>query len=229
MKADKILGQQIHEHLIKIGMETPMTPQAISPDTLTVKSNYSTQEKIDKIEAAFKDIMKALELDLTDDSLEETPHRVAKMYVNELYKGLDYSHFPKCTTIQNKMDAGMVIERNIKVMSGCEHHFVTIDGMATVAYIPKHKVLGLSKLNRIVNFFSRRPQVQERLTNQIWHTLNYILETDDVAVYVDAVHFCVRSRGVEDGCSSTITNKLGGVFMSDPAVRAEFMAIATKG
>ena len=217
MKSDKVLGQKVHEHLLQIGMETPMNS---SPTPRTI------ERKQEIIEEAVTSIMNALDLDMTDDSLCDTPKRVAKMYVHELFKGLDYTNFPKCTVIENKMDAGMVIEKNIKVMSNCEHHFVTIDGVATVAYIPGKKVLGLSKLNRIVNFFARRPQVQERLTNQIWHALSFILETENVAVYVDAVHFCVRSRGVEDGNSSTITSKLGGEFMTDPAVRAEFMSLA---
>lgn len=218
MKNDKILGQKVHEHLLKLGMETPMKDNG----SIVLGEN----DKIKSIEASVTNIMLALGLDLADDSLVDTPNRVAKMYVHELFKGLDYNHFPKCTVIDNKMDAGMVIERDIKVMSSCEHHFVTIDGFATIGYIPGKKVIGLSKLNRIANFFCRRPQVQERLTNQIWHALNFILETDDIAVYVDAVHFCVRSRGVEDGNSSTITSKLGGEFMRDPAVRAEFMSLA---
>ena len=217
MKSDKLLGQKVHKHLLNIGMETPMDLTAV-PTT--------DEEKIIRIETAIRQIMNALQLDLKDDSLADTPSRVAKMYVHEFYKGLNYDHFPKCTVIENKMDAGMVIEKNVKVMSNCEHHLVTIDGVATVAYIPKKKVLGLSKLNRIVNFFARRPQVQERLTNQIWHTLSYILDTEDVAVYLNAVHFCVRSRGVEDSNSSTITSKLGGAFMNDAAVRAEFMSLA---
>jgi len=215
MKSDAALGKQVHEHLTSIGMETPMR-----------KVHLTKEQQLESIEAAFTSIMDTLGLDLTDDSLTDTPKRFAKMYVNELFKGLDYSNFPKCTVVQNKMDAGMVVEKNVKVMSNCEHHFVTIDGVATIAYIPGHKVLGLSKINRIVDFFSRRPQIQERLTNQIWHTLAYILCTNDVAVYIDAVHFCVRSRGVEDANSSTVTSKLGGAFMSDPACRAEFMSIA---
>lgn len=217
MKSDAALGQRVHQHLISIGMETPMQTQGLS------KSQQLTE-----IESAFTHIMDTLGLDLSDDSLVDTPKRVAKMYVNEYFKGLDYANFPKCTVIENKMDAGMVVEKGIKVMSNCEHHFVVIDGVGTVAYIPGKKVLGLSKLNRIVDFFSRRPQVQERLTNQIWHTLSYILETENVAVYIDAVHFCVRSRGVEDANSSTVTSKLGGVFLSSPPVRAEFMSIAGK-
>lgn len=215
MKTDKDLGKAVHKHLLSIGMETPMEKVFLSKD-----------EQLEMIELSFISIMDSLGLDLTDDSLVDTPKRIAKMYVNEFFVGLDYSNFPKCTVIENKMDAGMVVEKNIKVMSNCEHHFVTIDGVATVAYIPNKKVLGLSKLNRIVNFFSRRPQVQERLTNQIWHALSFILETEDVAVYLDATHFCVRSRGVEDANSSTVTNKLGGSFINDPACRAEFMAIA---
>lgn len=217
MKTDQNLGKMVHDHLVSIGMETPMTKVIYSPDT-----------QLETIEYAIKDIMHVLHLDISDDSLVDTPKRVAKMYVNEFFKGLDYNNFPKCTVIENKMDAGMVVEQGIKVMSNCEHHFVVIDGVATVAYIPNEKVLGLSKLNRIVNFFSRRPQVQERLTNQIWHTLSFILGTEDVAVYIDAVHYCVRSRGVEDADSSTVTSKLGGVFMHSPDTRAEFMAIARK-
>lgn len=219
MKNNPKLGQEVHKHLLSLGIETPMNIHGPS-------ANITRDEQMLQIRAAVSSIMTALHLDMSDDSLVDTPTRVAKMYVNEFFKGLDYDNFPKCTTIENKMDAGMVIERGIKVMSNCEHHFVTIDGVATVAYIPKDKVLGLSKLNRIVDFFARRPQVQERLTNQIWHTLNYILETDNIAVYVDAVHFCVRSRGVEDANSSTVTSKLGGAFINDPACRAEFMATA---
>jgi GTP cyclohydrolase I len=148
------------------------------------------------------------------------------MYVNEIFWGLDYDAFPKCTTVSNKMRYDeMVIERNINVQSNCEHHFVVIDGLATVAYIPKDKVLGLSKINRVVEYFSKRPQIQERLTEQIYHALQYILGTDNIAVVIDAQHFCVKSRGVEDVGSSTTTSKLGGVFKSDPSVRLEFMNI----
>jgi len=174
--------------------------------------------------------MKTLGLDLTDDSLMETPKRVAKMYVNEIFWGLDYEAFPKCTAVDNKMTYDeMVVERNINVQSNCEHHFVIIDGVATVGYIPKQKVLGLSKMNRIVEYFSKRPQIQERLTEQVWHALQYILETDDIAVVVDAQHFCVKSRGVEDVGSSTTTSKLGGRFKDDQTVRSEFMALARAG
>jgi GTP cyclohydrolase I len=173
--------------------------------------------------------MLVLGLDLDDDSLAETPNRVAKMYVNEIFWGLDWDAFPKCTTVDNKMKYDeMVIERNINVQSNCEHHFVVIDGKATVAYIPKKKVLGLSKMNRIVEYFAKRPQIQERLTEQIYHALQFILETDDIAVLIDAQHYCVKSRGVEDVGSSTITSKLGGEFKTDQAVRAEFMNLVNK-
>lgn len=218
-KTDPQLGQQVHEHLVKMGVETPIK-----------KRNLDRKEQIDIIEGNFAEIMRALGLDLTDDSLIETPKRVAKMYVNEIFWGLDYDAFPKCTTVDNKMKYNeMVVERNVNVQSNCEHHFVIIDGTATVAYVPKDKVLGLSKINRIVEYFSKRPQIQERLTEQIFHTLQFILGTEDVAVMIDAQHYCVKSRGVEDTGSSTVTSRLGGGFKTDPAARQEFLNIATKG
>jgi len=172
--------------------------------------------------------METLGLDLTDDSLEETPKRVAKMYTNEIFWGLDYEAFPKCTTVDNKMKYDeMVIERNVNVQSNCEHHFVVIDGVATVGYIPNEKVLGLSKINRIVEYFSKRPQIQERLTEQIYFALQYILDTDNIGVVIHAQHYCVKSRGVEDTGSSTVTSKLGGGFKTDPSVRAEFMRMVS--
>ena len=216
-KTDPELGQKVHEHLIKMGVETPTKKSPIS----------DRKDKIAVIEPLFAEIMKTLGLDLTDDSLVDTPKRVAKMYVNEIFWGLDYEAFPKCTAVDNKMKYNeMVCERNINVQSNCEHHFVVIDGLATVAYVPNQKVLGLSKINRIVEYFSKRPQIQERLTEQIFHTLQYILETEDVAVMIDAQHYCVKSRGVEDTGSSTVTSKLGGGFKSDPAARAEFYQLA---
>jgi GTP cyclohydrolase I len=218
-KTDPELGQRVHQHLVKMGVETP-----INANTLDRKV------KIDKIEAHFHSIMHTLGLDLSDDSLIETPKRVARMYVNEIFWGLDYEAFPKCTAVDNKMKYNeMVCERNINVQSNCEHHFVVIDGLATVAYVPNEKVLGLSKINRIVEYFSKRPQIQERLTEQIFHALQFILETEDVAVMIDAKHYCVASRGVEDTGSSTVTSKLGGGFKSDPAARAEFYQLARKG
>jgi GTP cyclohydrolase I len=218
-KTDPELGQKIHEHLVKMGVETP-----------TKDNSLDRKEKIEVIEAHFNGIMRALGLDLEDDSLMDTPKRVAKMYVNEIFWGLDYDAFPKCTTVANKMNYDeMVVERNVNVQSNCEHHFVIIDGLATVAYVPNEKVLGLSKINRIVEYFAKRPQIQERLTEQVFHALCYILETDNVAVMIDAQHYCVKSRGVEDTGSSTVTTKLGGGFKTDAAARAEFLSIARMG
>ena len=218
-KCDPELGRKVHEHLVKMGVETP-----------TVINAIDRKAKIEIIENAFTNIMLTLGLDLTDDSLAETPKRVAKMYINEIFWGLDYEAFPKCTTVENKMGYNeMVVERNVNVKSNCEHHFVVIDGFATVAYVPKKKVLGLSKINRIVEYFSKRPQIQERLTEQIFHALQFILETEDVAVMIDAKHYCVSSRGVEDTSSSTVTSRLGGGFKTDAAARAEFYHIARQG
>lgn len=230
-KTDPELGRKVHEHLVKMGVETPMHPNHVKIDGVLLNpSKMDRKEKIELIESKFTDIMTLLGLDLSDDSLSETPKRVAKMYVNEIFYGLDYDAFPKCTTVDNKMKYNeMVVERNVNVQSNCEHHFVVIDGLATVAYVPKDKVLGLSKINRIVEYFSKRPQIQERLTEQIFHTLQFILDTEDVAVMIDAQHFCVKARGVEDTGSSTVTSKLGGGFKTDPAARAEFLSIARQG
>jgi GTP cyclohydrolase I len=218
-KTDPSLGLEIHKYLVSKGVETPIEEMDIS-----------RTDKIESIEKDFTSIMQTLGLDLSDDSLIDTPKRVAKMYVNEIFWGLDYEAFPKCTAVSNKMEYDeMVVERGINVQSNCEHHFVVIDGVATVGYIPSRKVLGLSKMNRIVEYFSKRPQIQERLTEQIFHALEYILETDNIAVVIDAQHFCVKSRGVEDVGSSTVTSKLGGMFRKNPTVRAEFMALAREG
>ena len=214
-KTDPVLGQKVHEHLISVGVETPV-----------VDNGLSRKEKIEKIESHFDQIVSTLGLDLKDDSLTDTPKRVAKMYVNEIFWGLDYDAFPKATVVENKMQYNeMVVEKGVSVQSYCEHHFVNIDGLATVAYVPNKKVLGLSKMNRIVEYFSRRPQIQERLTEQIYHALSFILETENVAVMIDAKHFCVKSRGVEDTQCSTVTSRLGGSFKAHPEVRAEFLAL----
>lgn len=220
-KSDSSLGMQVRDHLQSIGLETPMTD----------KVNVDTEEKIQLIKASMTNALEALGLDLTDDSLMDTPNRVAKMWVKEIFWGLDYSQFPKCTTIENKMgknsQGSFVIERNINVQSNCEHHFVVIDGKACVAYIPRDKVLGLSKLNRIVEFFAKRPQVQERLTEQIAAAISFVTGTPDVAVYMEAVHFCVKSRGIQDTGSSTCTLAVDGVFADqDSDIRREFLNIS---
>ncbi len=195
------------------GLETPM-----------IETGLSSAEKKERIEAHFTDIMKLLDLDLSDDSLAETPHRIAKMYVSEIFSGLDYRSFPKITLIENKMHFDeMVKVSDITLTSTCEHHFVTIDGTATVAYIPRSKVIGLSKINRIVQFFARRPQVQERLTQQILVALQVLLDSKDVAVSITATHYCVKARGVMDATSATTTTSLGGIFKSRPETRAEFL------
>ena len=189
-----------------------------------IQNGLSRDEKYRRIVQSFTDITRTLGLDLNDDSLAETPHRIAKMYVDEIFSGLDYSRFPKISVISNKMQVEEMVQvDDIDVVSTCEHHFVTIDGRARVAYIPKDKVIGLSKINRIVRFFAQRPQVQERLTQQVLVALQTLLDTDDVAVTIDAVHYCVKSRGVMDSNSRTRTTSLGGAFKSDPSTRAEFL------
>ncbi len=189
-------------------------------------NGLSDEEKIEKISGKFREIMEILGLDLSNDSLEKTPQRVAKMYVKELFEGLSSSNFPKITTIDNEMKYDqMVVVRDVNIISLCEHHFVTIHGVAHIAYIPKDRVIGLSKINRLANYFSRRPQVQERLTTQIADCLSYVLRTDDVAVYIKAKHYCVISRGVEDVNSQTITSDLRGAFKESAETRAEFLKI----
>lgn len=188
------------------------------------ENNLTSKEKKEKIEILFAEIMETLGLDLSDDSLKETPHRVAKMYVDEVFYGLETSTFPKITLVENKFEYDHpVIEVNIVTNSHCEHHFVPIIGKTHIAYIPNKKVLGLSKLNRIVDYFAKRPQIQERLTLQIHQTLVAILETQNVAVVTDAMHACVKTRGVRDVTSMTRTSKLSGVFLQDSSHRVEFM------
>jgi len=219
-KKNPELGWQVHDHLVSVGLETPMNIDKVS-------SAFGDDEKLARISDAFRDIMDALGLDLTDDSLRGTPDRVAKMYAREIFWGLDYNNFPKCTAIDNKFDYAdsFVLERGVNIQSNCEHHFVVIDGLATIAYIPHKKVLGLSKLNRIAEFFAKRPQVQERLTEQICETISFIADTPDVAVYINAVHYCVKSRGIQDTGSSTVTLSTRGVFSNAGApIRSEFLA-----
>jgi GTP cyclohydrolase I len=203
----------VHNALLERGLETPM-----------VQNDLSAEEKRQRIQAHFTEIMKVLGLDLQDDSLMDTPRRIAKMYVNEIFGGLDYRTFPKLTVVENKMQCDEMIRvRKISMSSTCEHHFITIDGTATVAYIPKTKVIGLSKINRIVSFFAQRPQIQERLTEQVLLALQTLLETEDVAVSMTATHFCVKARGVKDANSETTTTALGGVFKTRPETRKEFL------
>ncbi|MFM2476583.1 GTP cyclohydrolase I FolE [Celerinatantimonas sp. MCCC 1A17872] len=203
----------VQKALVAAGIETP-----------SIQNTLESSEKIAQIGSHFQEILNILGMDLTDDSLTETPHRIAKMYVQEIFQGLDYRNFPKITLIDNKMDVDeMVTVKNIGMISTCEHHFAAIDGFAHVAYIPKGKVIGLSKINRVVRFFAQRPQVQERLTRQILIALQTILHTQDVAVRINAVHYCVKSRGVADHSSDTTTTALGGGFKTNLATRQEFL------
>ena len=195
------------------GLETPRQANGLSAG-----------EKKLRIEQHMSEIMAVLGLDMSDDSLAETPQRIAKMYVDEIFSGLDYAQFPKITVIENKMGVDeMVKVSDIIMTSTCEHHFVTIDGLATIAYVPRQKVIGLSKINLIVQFFAKRPQVQERLTQQILVALQALLATEDVAITISATHYCVKARGVMDASSVTTTTALGGVFKSNPATRQEFL------
>ena len=204
----------VRSALIERGLETPLLPDQLSRD-----------EKYTRLRELMGEVCTTLGLDLTDDSLCETPHRIAKMYVDEVFRGLSYENFPKVTVIDNKMQVEeMVTVRDISVTSTCEHHFVTIDGGSKVAYIPGSRIIGLSKINRVVRFFAQRPQVQERLTQQVLVALQTLLETEDVAVSIDATHYCVKSRGVMDVNSRTQTTALGGQFKADSRTRAEFLS-----
>ncbi|MBU6340334.1 MAG: GTP cyclohydrolase I FolE [Bacteroidetes bacterium] len=191
--------------------------------------DLTDSEKIEQISGHFAHIMNILGLDLEDDSLKGTPRRVAKMYVQEIFKGLNVQNKPAITTFDNKYKyRRLVIERNIPLQSTCEHHFQPIFGVAHVAYIPNGKVVGLSKLNRIVDFFARRPQVQERLTMQIAEELKRALQTEDVAVYIDAKHMCVQARGVEHHGASTITAEYSGKFLNEATKQEFLMAIHSR-
>lgn len=202
------------EDHIGTSVETPIRADAF---------DLSDEKKIEKITLHFKEIMKTLGLDLTDDSLKGTPLRVAKMYVKEVFKGLDPKNKPAIALFENKFKYNqMLVEKNITLYSNCEHHFVPIIGKAHVAYISSGKVIGLSKLNRLVQYYAQRPQVQERLTMQIANEMKAVLETEDVAVVIDAVHLCVSARGVKDTNSSTITAAYSGKFENEH-VKNEFL------
>jgi GTP cyclohydrolase I len=202
------------DHLMT-SLETPLRPDAF---------DLSDEEKMAKIEQHFREIMLTLGLDLDDDSLQGTPRRVAKMYVQEIFSGLNPNNKPKVALFDNKYGYyEMLVEKDITFYSNCEHHFVPIVGKAHVAYISNGSVIGLSKLNRIVQYFAKRPQVQERLTMQIAQELCNILGTDDVAIVIDAHHLCVSSRGVQDVNSSTVTAYFGGQFMKE-ARKTEFLS-----
>jgi len=195
---------EIGDDHLYTGLETPLRADAFE---------QSDAEKKEQIAELFEQIMHVMGLDLSDDSLRGTPMRVAKMYIDEIFSGLNPANKPKVALFDNKYEYGqMLLEKNITFYSNCEHHFVPIIGQAHVAYISSGKVIGLSKLNRIVQYYAKRPQVQERLTNQIGTELQSILETEDVAVIIDAKHLCVSSRGIKDDTSATVTSFYGGQF-----------------
>jgi len=199
---------------IGTSIETPMRDDAF---------DLSDEEKMVIIEDKFRDIMETMGLDLTDDSLRGTPHRVAKMFIKEVFYGLNPANKPKISVFENKFKYNeMLVEKNINMNSTCEHHFLPIVGKAHVAYISNGEVIGLSKINRIVDYYARRPQVQERLTVQISNELKSILKTEDVAVVIDAKHMCVSSRGIQDESSSTVTAEYSGKF-KEKSVRDEFL------
>jgi GTP cyclohydrolase IA len=216
---DEMIDEMGNNH-ISTGIDTPLTPDAFT---------QTDAEKIAVIEKHFAAIMQTLGLDLNDDSLKGTPRRVAKMYVQEIFSGLNPANFPKIALFDNKYRYNeMLVEKNISFYSNCEHHFVPIMGKAHVAYMSNGKVIGLSKLNRIVEHFAKRPQVQERMTIQIARKLQEVLETENVAVLIDAKHLCVASRGVEDDTSSTVTAFYGGKF-SEEKVKDEFLRYVELG
>lgn len=197
-------NDEIGDDHMYTGIDTPMKPDAFA---------MSDDDKKIRIAELFAEIMDVMGLDLTDDSLRGTPNRVAKMYIDEIFAGLNPKNKPKVALFDNKYQYNqMLVEKNITFYSNCEHHFVPIIGKAHVAYISSGKVIGLSKLNRIVQYFAKRPQVQERLTNQIALELKKILNTEDIAVIIDAKHLCVSSRGIKDDTSATVTSYYGGAF-----------------
>lgn len=206
------------DHIMS-SIETPLREDAFELDA---------DLKVELIEKKFEEIMQVLGLDMTDDSLKDTPKRVAKMFVQEIFQGLNPENKPSVSLFDNKYQyKQMLVEKDINVNSTCEHHFLPIFGKAHVAYMSTGKVIGLSKINRIVEYYSKRPQVQERLTIQIANELKQVLETEDVAIIIDAYHMCVSSRGVQDVRSSTVTSEYSGKF-NDPAVRQEFLHYINK-
>ncbi|EAY26486.1 GTP cyclohydrolase I FolE [Microscilla marina] len=214
-KLTKIDADEIGDLHITNSYDTPLREDAFLLDDKT---------KIRLIEEYFGKIMHTLGLDLNDDSLKGTPYRVAKMYVKEIFKGLDPDNRPDLKVFENKYQYGeMLVEKNISLYSSCEHHFLPIIGKAHVGYIANDKVIGLSKINRIVDYFARRPQVQERLSRQISEELKRVLDTEDVAIVIESKHLCVASRGIQDTESSTVTAEYGGQF-KDKDVRQEFLS-----
>ncbi|MBL7930799.1 MAG: GTP cyclohydrolase I FolE [Bacteroidia bacterium] len=207
-------SEEVGDNHLMTSIETPMRKDAFV---------MSDEEKMKKIESHFREIMETLGLDLKDDSLAGTPERVAKMYVKEIFSGLDPANKPKIALFNNRYQYNqMLVEKEISFYSNCEHHFVPIFGKVHLAYISSGKVIGLSKLNRIVQYYAKRPQVQERFTVQIAKELQEVLNTESVAVIVDAKHLCVSSRGVQDAAAATLTSFYGGKFLEE-STKQEFL------
>jgi GTP cyclohydrolase I len=222
---DPELGQKIYQHLVNKKIETPMVS---SLNHKYHQESFRVERQV-RIETQFRSIMIALGLYMDDDSLKDTPRRVAKMFCEEIFAGLDYNRFPTCTAFENKMQVDEMVAVQTSLYSNCEHHFLPFIGDAWVGYIPGDKIIGTSKINRVVDFFARRPQVQERLTEQVHAALTLILDVPDVAVFVRAEHFCSKIRGVKDHCAQMITSKLGGRFKKVDALRNEFLTLTRKG
>lgn len=218
----KFLSQEaslVHKVLLERGIENPL---------ISSTKNINIKKRRKLISQCISKIMTLLNLDIKNDSISETPNRIVKMYIDEIFSGLDYINFPKITMIKNHIEIEEIITvRKISLTSTCEHHFVIIDGKATISYLPKNKIIGLSKINRIANFFASRPQLQERLTKQILVSLQTLLETNNVAVSIDAIHHCVKSRGIKDN-SITTTTSLGGLFQTSKNMRQEFLFLLLK-
>ena len=211
-KTDPKLGKMLREFFQATGLETIQRPQ-------------DKAEAYEGLRDGVRQFLHSMGLNIEDPSLKDTPMRVADMYTEELCYGLNYDNFPKCTTTPNKPPVNeMVMVDSIQTVSLCEHHFQTIAGLTHIAYIPADSLLGLSKFARVTNFFARRPQVQERMTEQIYEALRQILCTDDVAIQQVCIHHCMRSRGAMDPHSTTTTNKMGGRFLTVPALRQEFLS-----
>lgn len=207
----------VRNNLLLKGLENPI-----------IELNMDYRTRMNRITEYMASIMNLLKLNLDHDSLTHTPKRIAKMYMEEIFSGLDYLNFPKITIIKNTMQINeMITVRNINIISTCEHHFIVFNGKVTVSYIPKKNVIGLSKIYKIVEFFSKRPQLQERLTQQILSALQTLLDTNNVAIFINAVHYCVKARNIHDTTSTTNTIALGGLFKSNTNIRKDFFHAVT--
>ncbi len=217
---NNILGQHIHQLLVTQNLENPILVDAIT--------KWQDNTYINELEVKLADFLQHLGLNLSDNSLIKTPNRVVECLINELFYGLNYANFPDISTFENEFHyTSPLISQGITVNSHCEHHLVAINGKATIAYLPNKKIIGLSKLNQIVDFFAKRPQVQERLTRQITVVLQDILETQDIAIAINAIHNCITLRGIKDTSSEILTIETSGKFTNDTILKANFYQLAS--